>query len=180
MDGPGVYHPEWGNPITKELTWYALTDKWILAPKLRIPKLQFAKHMKLKKNEDQSVVTLPFLRIGNKTPMEVIRETKFGAETKGWTIYRLLHQGIHPLISLQMQTPLSARFCWKDPNISVSCEAMQGPGKHRSGYSLAAIWWNIGLPMEKLENVPKELKGYATLQVEQHYELTSTPWSSCL
>ena len=28
--------------------------------------------------------------------------------------------------------------------------------------------------MEELENVPKELKGSATLQVEQHYELTST------
>ena len=29
--------------------------------------------------------------------------------------------------------------------------------------------------MEELEKVPKELKGSATLQVEQHYELTSTP-----
>jgi hypothetical protein len=28
-------------------------------------KVQFAKHMKLKKNEDQSVDTLPLLRIGN-------------------------------------------------------------------------------------------------------------------
>jgi hypothetical protein len=25
--------------ITKEVTWYALTDKWILAQKLRIPKI---------------------------------------------------------------------------------------------------------------------------------------------
>jgi hypothetical protein len=49
-------------------------------------KLQFAKHMKLKKNEDQSADTLPLLRIGNKTPMEEVTETKFGAETKGWTI----------------------------------------------------------------------------------------------
>jgi hypothetical protein len=49
-------------------------------------KLQFAKHMKLKKNEDQSVDTLPLLRIGNKAPMEEVTETKFGAETKGWTI----------------------------------------------------------------------------------------------
>jgi hypothetical protein len=49
-------------------------------------KIQFAKHMKLKKNEDQSVDTLPLLRIGNKTPMEGVTETKFGAETKGWTI----------------------------------------------------------------------------------------------
>ena len=29
--------------------------------------------------------------------------------------------------------------------------------------------------MEELEKVPKELKGTATLQVEQHYELTSIP-----
>jgi hypothetical protein len=42
--------------------------------------------MKLKKNEDQSVDTLPLLRIGNKTPMGGVTETKFGAEMKGWTI----------------------------------------------------------------------------------------------
>ena len=59
---------------------------WILAQKLRIPKIQFAKHMKLKKKEDQSVDTLPLLRIGNKTPMEGVTETNFGAETKEWTI----------------------------------------------------------------------------------------------
>jgi hypothetical protein len=35
------------------------------------------KHMKLKKNKDQSVDTLPLLRIGNKPPMERVTETKF-------------------------------------------------------------------------------------------------------
>jgi hypothetical protein len=44
--------------------------------------MQFAKHMNLKKNEDESVDTLPILRIGNKTPMEEVTGTKFGAETK--------------------------------------------------------------------------------------------------
>jgi hypothetical protein len=68
MNGTGGNHPEWGNPITKELTWYALTEKWILAQKLRIPKIKFAKHMKLKKKEDQSVDTSSLLRIGNKIP----------------------------------------------------------------------------------------------------------------
>jgi hypothetical protein len=86
MDVSGGYHPEWGNPITKELTWYALTDKWILAQKLRIPKIQLAKHIKLKKKEDQSVDNSPPLRIGNKTPMEGVTKTKFGAEMKEWTI----------------------------------------------------------------------------------------------
>jgi hypothetical protein len=42
--------------------------------------------MKLKKNEDQSVDTVPLLRIGNKTPMEGVTETKLGAVTKGWAI----------------------------------------------------------------------------------------------
>jgi hypothetical protein len=39
--------------------------------------------MQLKKNEDQSVDTLSLLRTGNKTPMEGVTETKFGAEMKG-------------------------------------------------------------------------------------------------
>jgi hypothetical protein len=42
--------------------------------------------MKLKKNEHQSVGSLPLLRIGNKAPMEGVTETKFGADTKRWTI----------------------------------------------------------------------------------------------
>jgi hypothetical protein len=42
--------------------------------------------MKLKKNEDQNVNTLPLPRIGKKTPMKGVTETKFGAEMKGWTI----------------------------------------------------------------------------------------------
>jgi hypothetical protein len=47
--------------------------------------------MKLKKNEDQSVDTSLLLRIGNKTTMEGVIETKFGAEMRGWTIQRLPH-----------------------------------------------------------------------------------------
>jgi hypothetical protein len=65
---------------------YVLTDKWILAQKHRIPKIQFAKHMKLKKN-DQSVDTLILL-----IPMEGITETKFRAETEEMTIQRLPYQ----------------------------------------------------------------------------------------
>jgi hypothetical protein len=45
----------------------------------------------IEKSPDRNVVkkvwTLcPFLRIGNKTPMEGVTETKLGAVTKGWTI----------------------------------------------------------------------------------------------
>jgi hypothetical protein len=48
----------------------------ILAQKLSIAryKVQFAKHMKLKKNEDQSVDTLPLLRIGNNHIWKELRD----------------------------------------------------------------------------------------------------------
>ena len=76
-------------------------------------KVQYAKHMKLKKNEDQSVDTLPLLRIGIKTRMEGVTETKFGAEMEERTIKRLPHLGIHPIYNYQTQTLLHmpARFC---------------------------------------------------------------------
>jgi hypothetical protein len=69
--------------------------------------------MKFKKKEDQSVDTSFLLGMGNKTPMEGITETKFGTETKGWTIQRLPHPGIHAINNLQTQTLLHmpARFC---------------------------------------------------------------------
>jgi hypothetical protein len=164
MDGSGWYHPEWSKPITKEHTWYALTDKWIVAQKLRIPKIQFAKHMKLKTKEDQHVDTSFLLRMGNKIPMEGVIKTKFGAEMEGRTTQRLLPR-IHPIISHQTQTLLymPARFCWHDPDIAIFYEAIPVPGKYRSGCSQSSIGWNTGPPMEELEKAPKELKGSATL-----------------
>jgi hypothetical protein len=88
MDLEGIILSEVMQSQKNSHTQYVLTDKWILAQKLRIPKIkiQFAKHRKLKMNEDQSVDTLPLLRIGNKTPIEGVTETKFGAEMKGWTM----------------------------------------------------------------------------------------------
>ena len=101
MDGTRIYHPEWGNPITKEHTWHTLTDKWILAQKLGIAKIQLIDQIKLKKKEDQSMDTL-----GNKITMEEDTETKYGAETEGKTIQRLLHLMMHPIYSHQIQTLL--------------------------------------------------------------------------
>ena len=48
-----------------------------------------------------------------KIPMKGVTETKFGAKMKGWTIQRLPHRGIHPIISHQTQTLLHMpeRFC---------------------------------------------------------------------
>jgi hypothetical protein len=90
---------------------YALTYKWILAQKFRIPKIQFVKHMKLKK-EDQGVDTLFLLGMGNKIPMEGVTETKFRAEPDGPNIQRLPHLGIHPINSHQTQ---SLGRCQQEP-----------------------------------------------------------------
>jgi hypothetical protein len=65
--------------IIKGHTWYALTDKWILAQKLRIPNIQFTDHMKLKK-EEQRVDTSMLLRRGKKI---LTGGKKCGAETEG-------------------------------------------------------------------------------------------------
>ena len=66
------------------------------AQKLRILKIQFAKHMKFKKKEDQSVDTSILLRRGNKIPREGVTKTKFRAETEEMTIQRLPHLGSIP------------------------------------------------------------------------------------
>jgi hypothetical protein len=78
----------------------------MLAQRLRIPKIQFAKHLKLKKKEDQNVDTLMILRRGNKIPMERVTDTNFRAVTEGMTIQRLFHLGIHPINNHQTQTLL--------------------------------------------------------------------------
>jgi hypothetical protein len=64
----------------KSLDMYSLILD--IAQKLRIPKIPFAKQKKIKKNEDQSVNTSFLLRIGNKTPMEGVTETKLELRRK--------------------------------------------------------------------------------------------------
>jgi hypothetical protein len=75
------------------------------------------------------------------------------------------HPGMHHINNHQTQTLLHmpTRFCWQDPDIAVSCEAMPVPGKYRSVCSKTCIGWNTGPPVKELEKVPKEFKGSATL-----------------
>jgi hypothetical protein len=104
--------------------------------------------MKLKKMEDQSVDTSIFLRRGKKIPMEVVTETKFGAETEGMTIQRLPHLGIRLIDNHQTQTLL-----WMPTNAV--------PDKYRSGCSQPTIGLSTGSPMKELEKGPKEQMGFA-------------------
>jgi hypothetical protein len=126
----------------KEHTWFALTDKWILAQKLRI-----------------------LLRRGNKIPMDEVTETKSRAETEGTTIQRLPHLGIHPINNQQTQTlwQMPTRAWWQEPDIAVSCEALPGPDKYRSGCLQSSIGESTRSPMKDLEKVLKELKGSEAL-----------------
>jgi hypothetical protein len=68
-----------------------------ISPETRLPKIQFAKYMKLKKKEDQNVDTYFLLKMGNKIPMEGVTEAMFWVETEERTIQRLPHQGIYPI-----------------------------------------------------------------------------------
>jgi hypothetical protein len=79
---------------------------------LRIPNIEFVKHMKHKKG-DQSVDTSIFLRRGKKIHVEGVTETKFRAETEGMSIQRLPHLGIHPINNHQAQIllQLPTRVC---------------------------------------------------------------------
>ena len=55
---------------------HSLTDKWKLAPNLRILKIQFTDHMKLKKKEDQSVGVSVLLQGEQNTHgEEILRQT---------------------------------------------------------------------------------------------------------
>jgi len=131
IDGTRKY-PEWGNPITKEHTWYALTDKWVLTQKLRIPKIQFTDHTKLKK-DNQSVEASVLPKRGNNRENT---ETKCGAETEGKATQRLLHLGIHPVYIKQ-------------------------PDKYWSGSWQPTIGLRTGSPKEELDKGLKELKWFA-------------------
>jgi len=81
-------------------------DKWILAQKLGMPKLQFMDHMKLKKKKNRSVDASVLLRRGNKILTGRNMKTKCGAEIEGKAIQRLPHMGIDPTCSHQTQSLL--------------------------------------------------------------------------
>ena len=57
--------------------------------------------MKLKRREDQSVDAFVLLRRVSKILMGGHTDTEYGVKTKGVTIQRLFHLGIHPIYSHQ-------------------------------------------------------------------------------
>ena len=143
MDRTWKYHFEWCNPVTKEHTWYAFTDKWILAQKFGIPKIQFIDHMK---KEDQSMGVSILLRRGNKIFTGGNTETKGRAETEGKAIQTLPHSGIHPIYSSQTRMLLwmQGSACWQEPDIAVFWEALPEPHKYRDDACSQPLDWAQG------------------------------------
>jgi hypothetical protein len=119
------YHLEWVNPITKEHTWYALTDKWILAQEVRIPKIQFTDQMKLKKKEEKSIDTSVFLRRRNKIPIQ--RHTEIQRQSMEQRLKESSPRDwIHLIYTHQTQTLLwmLESACWQEPDMAVFWEAL--------------------------------------------------------
>ena len=125
-------------------------------------KIQFIKHMKLKKKESVDIKII--LKKGNKIPMEGVTETKFWLETEGMTIQRLpcLENPSHKQPPHQYTIADANKFCWQGPYIVVSWEALPLPCKYRSRCSQSSIGW-IRVHNEGLEKVSKELKGFTAL-----------------
>jgi hypothetical protein len=79
MDGTRKYHPEWGNPDPKGNAWCVLTNKWILAKKYRISKIQPRDCKKFSKQKGPSEDTSIPLRRGK----GIIKGGR-GRECPGW------------------------------------------------------------------------------------------------
>ena len=155
MDGTRKYHPEWGNPITKEHTWYTLTDKWI-SSKAQNTKTQFTDQMKLKKKEDQSMDISILLRRGSKYPWEEIQRQSVEQRLKERPSRDCPTWVSNPIVT----KPRHYCGCQQMPDIAVSWEVLPVPNKYRGGCCQP----NIGLstsPMEKLEKGLMELKELA-------------------
>ena len=61
-----------------------------------------------------------------------------------------------------------------EPDIAITWEVLLVHDKYRGGHSQPAIELRTGSPMGELEKGPKELKGFAAPQEEQH-ESPRTP-----
>jgi hypothetical protein len=98
-------------------------------------------------------ILLSFLERGTKYPWKGLQRQKCGVETEDMTIQGLTYLGIYPIYNHQtqimFQMPSSA--WWKEPDITVSWEALPVPDKCRSRFSRSSIALSIGSPKKELK-----------------------------
>ena len=113
----------------------------------------------------------------NKTLTGGNLETKCGTETERKAIQRLLHLETHPIYSHKTWMPLwmLGCACWREPDMSVSWQALPEPDNYRGGCLQPTIWLSMGSPEEKLEKGLKELRGCAAPLGEQQCQLARLP-----
>ena len=164
MDGTRKYHSKWGYPITKERIWYALTDKWILAQKLRIPKIQFPHHMKSRRRKTKVWVLQSFLEGGTKYSREQIWRQSVEQILKERPSRDCATWGSIPYSVIKPRHYCGCQQVLVDRSLdmAVSWEALPEPDKYRGGCSQPSIELIMGSPMKELEKGPKKLKGFAT------------------
>ena len=162
MNGTSKYYPEWGNPITKEHTWYAF-NKWILDKKLGIPKIQFTNHMKLKRMKTTVWLLRFFLEGGVKIPMRGDTETMFGAKLKERPSSDCPTWGSIPYTVTKRRHYCECQDVLANRSLilAVSWEALQEPDKYRCECSQSSIELSTGFSMEELGKGLKEMKGFA-------------------
>ena len=131
---------------------------------LEYPRYNFQNSWNSRRRQTKVWILCSSLEWGTKYPWKELQRQSSELRCKERP-FRVPHPGIHPIYNHQIQTQLNMpeRFCYQDPDIALSCEAIPVPGKYRRGCSQSSIGWNTGPPMEELEKVPKELKGSAAL-----------------
>jgi hypothetical protein len=108
--------------------------------------------------------------------MKGARGTNFRAKKKWWTIQRLSHPGIHPIVRHQTQTLMHNARKILLRGLCYSCFVWGYASAWQiQKWMLTVFYWMEHRAPNGGAKVPKELKGSATIQVEQQYELTSTP-----
>ena len=165
MNGTWKY-PEWGDSVTKEHTWYALTNKWVLAHKFRISKF------------NSQTIWIPRRK---KTKMWMVQ-----CFLEGWTKYsqkemwrQSVEQRLKERTSRDCPTWGSIPYTATNPGCYCGCREVRADGSliwlspERLCQSLtnteadarnqSAIKLSMGSPMKELEKGLKVLKEVCSL-----------------
>jgi len=115
MDRTRKCHLEWGNLVTKEHTWYALIDKWILAQKLGTPKKK--SHRSYEAQEEGRPKCGYFIPVS--------KHFLASATVTGFSGCTWVDQSLGDLFF----SP-----CWQEPDVGVSWKALPKPYRYRWGW----------------------------------------------
>ena len=155
-------YPERGNQITKEHTCYALTDKWILAQMLRIPKIHSETTCSSRRRKTKVWVLQSFLQGGANYSQEQIRRQSVEQKLKESPSRDCVTWGFitYTVTKKQILLCMPTSACWQEPDIAVTSEALTEPYKYRGRCLQPTNGLSTGPPMDVIEKGLKELNGF--------------------